>query len=321
MLALLHFGLREGGTLCWAPARRSPAPRTCSSRSTSGTGSIVEWARHGMGRSSSRSRIWLSARAERSIWRRRRVRALPRRRSRNWPARRCSSHTPAAVVVDRDGTDCLFPWPHRAVPRFSRAASRPAICWFAHERVRGTIRIALSGAIERKRRGRNRDGLIGEGEAASASNHRRPAGRPGELALFPGQFRDVSRPARPRQLPGSGNGDSTEMADETAPRSRRAANDRRRAANVNEEMKASHEEVTSINEELQSTNEELETSKEELQSLNEELTTVNAQLQAKMEERRRRPTTCRACWAAPRSRSSSWTFACASGDSPRRPDS
>ncbi len=52
----------------------------------------------------------------------------------------------------------------------------------------------------------------------------------------------------------------------------------------NEEMKASHEEVISMNEELQSTNEELETSKEELQSLNEELTTVNAQLQVKMDE-------------------------------------
>lgn len=52
----------------------------------------------------------------------------------------------------------------------------------------------------------------------------------------------------------------------------------------NEEMKASNDEATSINEELQSTNEELETSKEELQSLNEELTTVNAQLQVKMEE-------------------------------------
>jgi len=52
----------------------------------------------------------------------------------------------------------------------------------------------------------------------------------------------------------------------------------------NEELKAAHEEMVSINEELQSTNEELETSREEMQSLNEELTTVNAQLQAKMEE-------------------------------------
>ena len=51
-----------------------------------------------------------------------------------------------------------------------------------------------------------------------------------------------------------------------------------------EEMKSAHEEATSMNEELQSTNEELETSKEELQSLNEELSTVNAQLQVKMEE-------------------------------------
>jgi two-component system CheB/CheR fusion protein len=52
----------------------------------------------------------------------------------------------------------------------------------------------------------------------------------------------------------------------------------------NEEMKAANEEATSINEELQSTNEELETSKEELQSLNEELSTVNTQLQVKAEE-------------------------------------
>jgi two-component system, chemotaxis family, CheB/CheR fusion protein len=53
---------------------------------------------------------------------------------------------------------------------------------------------------------------------------------------------------------------------------------------ANEELKASNEEVTSMNEELQSTNEELETSKEELQSFNEELHTVNNQLQHKIRE-------------------------------------
>ncbi len=52
----------------------------------------------------------------------------------------------------------------------------------------------------------------------------------------------------------------------------------------NEELKASNEEVMSINEELQSANEELETSKEEMQSLNEELITVNTQLRSKIEE-------------------------------------
>ena len=52
----------------------------------------------------------------------------------------------------------------------------------------------------------------------------------------------------------------------------------------NEDLKAAHEEATSVNEEMQSTNEELETSKEELQSLNEELVTVNTQLQHKMQE-------------------------------------
>lgn len=53
---------------------------------------------------------------------------------------------------------------------------------------------------------------------------------------------------------------------------------------TNEELKVANEEVTSMNEELQSTNEELETSKEELQSFNEELQTVNSQLQYKNQE-------------------------------------
>ncbi|CAN5778157.1 chemotaxis protein CheB [soil metagenome] len=52
----------------------------------------------------------------------------------------------------------------------------------------------------------------------------------------------------------------------------------------NEELKAAHEEVVSTNEEMQSINEELETSREEMQSLNEELTTANSQLQVKIEE-------------------------------------
>ncbi len=53
---------------------------------------------------------------------------------------------------------------------------------------------------------------------------------------------------------------------------------------ANEELKAANEEATSMNEELQSTNEELETSKEELQSYNEELHTINNQLLNKNQE-------------------------------------
>ena len=53
---------------------------------------------------------------------------------------------------------------------------------------------------------------------------------------------------------------------------------------ASEELKASNEETMSANEELQSTNEELQTSKEELQSLNEELSTINAQLESKLNE-------------------------------------
>lgn len=51
-----------------------------------------------------------------------------------------------------------------------------------------------------------------------------------------------------------------------------------------EDLRAANEELMSVNEEFQSSNEELETSKEELQSLNEELTTANTQLEGKIEE-------------------------------------
>jgi two-component system CheB/CheR fusion protein len=51
-----------------------------------------------------------------------------------------------------------------------------------------------------------------------------------------------------------------------------------------EELKSSNEELQSINEELQSANEEMETSKEELQSVNEELQTVNSELTGKIDK-------------------------------------
>ena len=75
----------------------------------------------------------------------------------------------------------------------------------------------------------------------------------------------------------------------------------------NEELTSANEELQSTNEELQSTNEELETSKEELQSLNEESTTVNAELQSRIDDLARPPTTCRTSSTAPRSPRSSWT--------------
>ncbi len=86
----------------------------------------------------------------------------------------------------------------------------------------------------------------------------------------------------------SAQGEAIEAADDVAEDLRRARAELQSSIEElqtsNEELKASHEEVVSINEELQSTNEELETSREEMQSLNEELSTVNAQLRAKMEE-------------------------------------
>ncbi len=55
---------------------------------------------------------------------------------------------------------------------------------------------------------------------------------------------------------------------------------------ASEEHKVVNEEALSVNEEFQSTNEELLTSKEELQSLNEELTALNSQLQETLDRQR-----------------------------------
>ncbi len=192
-------------------------------------------------------------------------------------------HTPAAVVVDRDGQIIYF---HGNTGRYldqPRGEPTREVLALANDQVRGAARTALQSAAAQNRAVTVRDGLIETPTgrrrvevAAVPLDH-----RPGQ-ALFLLTFADHPEPPPP---PSPTDADAGRLLADDLQRVRDELQSTiEELQTSNEEMKASHEEVTSINEELQSTNEELETSKEELQSLNEELTTVNAQLEAKMEE-------------------------------------
>jgi two-component system CheB/CheR fusion protein len=191
---------------------------------------------------------------------------------------------PAAVVTDGQGQIVYF---HGDTGRYldqPRGEPTRDLLALANDQVRGAVRTALQRAVGKDRPVIVRDGLI----------HTRDGRRRVEVAVVPLE----RRPDAPHYLVVFT--DHPDLPDlpplgPDAPPDARLADELRRVRDElqsaleemqtsNEELKASHEEVTSVNEELQSTNEELETSKEELQSLNEELTTVNAQLQAKMGE-------------------------------------
>lgn len=191
-------------------------------------------------------------------------------------------HTPPAVAVDSRG---VIVHVHGDTSRYltlPRGVPTVDLMAMANDQVRGAVRSALHRAADARSPVVVRDGTIEtpEGrrrvEVEAAPLHAR-----GGPPLYLVTFRDYPEP-----LPTS-DGDPA-AAGQLADELQRARGDLQNALEEaqlsNEELKAAHEEATSLNEELQSTNEELETSKEEMQSLNEELVTVNAQLQAKMSE-------------------------------------
>ena len=193
-------------------------------------------------------------------------------------------HTPAAVAVDAAGQIVHV---HGDTSRYLALPSGSPtldLLAMANDQVRGPVRAALHRAAESHLPVVVRDGLIDTPEGRRRVEvGAAPLGFRGGPPLYLVTFRDYPEPPPPAPAEA---GESTvgELADEL----QRVKNELQGALeemqSSNEELKASHEEATSLNEELQSTNEELETSKEEMQSLNEELVTVNAQLQAKMGE-------------------------------------
>lgn len=195
-------------------------------------------------------------------------------------------HTPPAVTVDRDGHILYYHGDTR--PFLQQLSGEPTrdLMLLARDGVRGAVRVALHRAADENRRAAA-DGWL-DTDADRRVRVRvtvspvadTGADRSGAPDFYVVGFEDRGEvaPAAPAAAPGA------EASEELRRLRGELQSTIEELQTSNEELKASNEEVMSINEELQSANEELETSKEELQSLNEELRTVNAQLRAKMEE-------------------------------------
>ncbi len=197
-------------------------------------------------------------------------------------------HMPAAVLVDRDYRIQYYQGDTR--PFFSPPRGEPSreLLELTVEGVRGAARVALRRAAAENRPVTVLDGWI----ATTPGNRGRVAvtASPAAESGAPDHF-VVSFALKDEGPTGEAtDANQNQAGDEEVDHSElRRARDELQSTieelqTSNEEMKAAAEEASSINEELQSSNEELETSKEEMQSLNEELNTVNAQLLAKAEE-------------------------------------
>ncbi|HEY1189243.1 MAG TPA: chemotaxis protein CheB [Gemmata sp.] len=283
VLALLHFGLREGGTLVLGTAE-SAAPAEGDFEPIDRKYRLFR--RVGPTRSGTLDLPVLTAavRESRPV-----LDPVGPRLTTPGAAQLVSRalldrYTPAAVAVDAAGHVVHV---HGDTSRFlTLPAGAPTLdlMALANEQVRGAVRVALHRAADDQAPVTIRDGLIDTpGGRRRVEVGAAPLGPRGAPPLYLVTFRDYPEP--PPQLPREGDPGATERL---AGELERVRNELQGALaemqTSNEELKASHEEATSLNEELQSTNEELETSKEEMQSLNEELVAVNAQLQAKMGE-------------------------------------
>ena len=191
---------------------------------------------------------------------------------------------PAAVVIDREQHIVYF---HGHTERYldqPRGEPTRQLLSLARESVRGALRTALQRALAQKQQATVRNGIVetveGRCRVEVVVAPLEPGADPIYYLVSFHEHREPPPPPRSTE-----HTETRRQLEEELQRIRDELQSTiQELQTSNEELKASNEEATSINEELQSTNEELETSKEELQSLNEELTTVNAQFQAKLEE-------------------------------------
>jgi two-component system CheB/CheR fusion protein len=196
-------------------------------------------------------------------------------------------YTPAAVVVDREQRVVYF---HGKTDRFlTQPAGEPTrdLLMLAREDVRGALRAALHKSVSEGVTVKAPDGLS---ETQAGQVRTIVSVSPLDPRLAPGyflvSFEERPEPVTPQDPAVAKLDDPHRLVLEAELRRVREElqSSIEELQTSNEELKASNEEVTSVNEELQSANEELETSKEELQSLNEEMATVNTQLHGKAEE-------------------------------------
>ncbi len=195
-------------------------------------------------------------------------------------------YAPAAVVIDREQHIVYFHGPtHRFLDQPHGEPTRELLS-LAKDTIRGALRTAVQRAFAHNLPATATNGMLETEhgrcriEIVVTPLDSRPH-RSYFLVIF------VERPEPEFRATTEGKPDatiSTQLEEELQRVRLELQTTIQELQTSNEEMKASNEEAMSINEELQSTNEELETSKEELQSLNEEMSTVNAQLQTKMEE-------------------------------------
>jgi two-component system CheB/CheR fusion protein len=196
------------------------------------------------------------------------------------------SHTPAAVTIDREFRIQYY---HGNTERFllpPRGEPTRDLLTLARDTVRGAVRNAVQAAIQQNAPVTLVDGWIQHpsGRYARVSVTASPLDRGNHSDYFVVSFFDHGEMPQTGSAGEEDAGYGTDARDELVRVRHELQSTIEELQTRNEELKASHEELVSTNEELQSTNEELETSREEMQSLNEELSTVNSQLHARMEE-------------------------------------
>ncbi|MCF8145494.1 MAG: PAS domain-containing protein [Deltaproteobacteria bacterium] len=201
-------------------------------------------------------------------------------------------HTPASVVVDRDGN--ILHVHGRTGKYLEQPEGKPSLGIL--EMSREGLRFALSSALRK---------AASSGEEARQENLRvrtngdfqylnlivTPLSQPPALKnTFMIVFEDCESlsekeiEAAGKHRTGDRNGHVIELERELSRVQEQYQGSLEELESSNEELRSVNEELHSSNEELQSTNEELESSREELQSLNEELSTVNSELHSKIQE-------------------------------------
>jgi two-component system CheB/CheR fusion protein len=191
-------------------------------------------------------------------------------------------HVPAAVTVDQRGHVVYYHGDTK--PYLGQPSGEPTqdLIALSNDQVRGAVRTALQRAMASGAVAVVPDGWVSDPEG---QRHRivvtaSPLAPEEASDLFVVSFLEELSSADTNtdgSNEGRQSGELQRLRDEL-----QSAIEELQASS--EEHKAAAEEAMSMNEELQSSNEELETSKEELQSLNEELSTVNLQLHAKIDE-------------------------------------
>ncbi len=282
-LALMHFGLREGGALLLG-----------NSETVAGSEDLFEsvdkkhriYRRVGPTRHGTVDFPLLQTGASAATDEETKARALSRPSVALLTNRALlERYSPPSVVIDRDQRIHYFHGHTEQYLDQPRGEPTRELLTLARESIRGALRTAVQRALSTNL---SASVYVGWLESEGGRSRLEVTVAPLELKPSPTYFIVSFHQHREATAPAATSSDASESHRELALELQRGRDELQSTIQElqvsNEEMKASNEEATSINEEMQSTNEELEMSKEELQSLNEELTTVNIQLQVKMDE-------------------------------------